>query len=41
VWPGQTLVTEGWNEGNRVLARTSVKERNEVVLSHVALEVAR
>jgi acyl dehydratase len=40
VWPGQTLVTEGWIEGSRVFARTSVKERNEVVLSHVALEIA-
>ena len=40
VWPGQTLVTEGWIEGKRVLARTSVKERNEVVLSHVALDIA-
>jgi acyl dehydratase len=40
VWPGQTLVTEGWREGDKVLARTSVKEREEVVLSHVALEIA-
>ena len=38
VWPGQTLVTEGWIEGTRVYARTSVKERNEVVLSHVTIE---
>lgn len=41
VWPGQTLVTEGWIEGSKVLARTSVKERNEVVLSDVVLEIAR
>jgi acyl dehydratase len=40
VWPGQTLVTEGWVEGPRVFARTSIKERNEVVLSHVALDIA-
>ena len=40
VWPGQTLVTDGWIEGSRVLARTSAKERTEVVLSHVALDIA-
>jgi acyl dehydratase len=39
VWPGQTLVTEGWVEGHKVLARTCVKERTEVVLSHVVLEI--
>ena len=40
VWPGQTLVTDGWIEGRKVFARTSVKERNEVVLSHVTLDLA-
>jgi acyl dehydratase len=40
VWPGETLVTEGWIEGSRVFARTSVKERNEVVLSHCAADLA-
>ncbi|MFO0561900.1 MAG: MaoC/PaaZ C-terminal domain-containing protein [Polyangiales bacterium] len=39
VWPGETLVTEGWTEGSRVFARTSVKERNEVVLSHCAIDL--
>jgi acyl dehydratase len=39
VWPGETLVTEGWVEGSRVLARTSVKERSEVVLSHCAIDL--
>lgn len=39
VWPGETLVTEGWTEGARVFARTSVKERNEVVLSHCAIDL--
>lgn len=40
VWPGDTLVTEGWVESNKVFVRTSVKERNEVVLSHGALDIA-
>jgi acyl dehydratase len=39
VWPGETLVTEGWVEGHRVAARTSAKERAEVVLSHVVVEI--
>jgi acyl dehydratase len=41
VWPGQTLVTEGWIDGARVVARTSVKERNEVVLSNCLVEITR
>ncbi len=40
VWPGQTLTTDAWIEGKRVFARMSVKERNEVVLSHVMLGLA-
>jgi acyl dehydratase len=39
VWPGETLVTEGWVEGERIFARTSVKERGEVVLSHCAIDL--
>lgn len=39
VWPGDTLVAEGWIEGNKVFARVSVKERNEVVLSHGVAEL--
>lgn len=39
VWPGNTLVTEGWIEGSKVFARASVKERNEVVLSHAVVEL--
>ena len=34
VWPGDTLVTEGWNVApGKVALRVSVKERGEVVLS--------
>lgn len=40
VWPGQTLVTDAWIEGKKVFARMSVKERSEVVLSHVVVCLA-
>jgi len=34
VWPGDTLVTEGWNTGDgKIALSVSVKERNETVLS--------
>lgn len=39
VWPGETLITHCWVEDKRVIARTSVKERSEVVLSHCALDI--
>jgi acyl dehydratase len=33
VWPGETLVTEGWVAGSGAALRVRVKERDEVVLS--------
>lgn len=34
VWPGDTLRTEVWSDGERVWFRTSTKERGDAVLSH-------
>ncbi len=39
VWPGDTLVTDGWVEGSMVYVRTATRERSEVVLSHCRAEI--
>lgn len=39
VFPGDTLRTEAWVEAGRVIARVSVPERNEQVLTHCVCEI--
>ena len=39
VWPGDTLVTDGWVDGSMVYVRTATRERSEVVLSHCRAEI--
>jgi (3R)-3-hydroxyacyl-CoA dehydrogenase / 3a,7a,12a-trihydroxy-5b-cholest-24-enoyl-CoA hydratase / enoyl-CoA hydratase 2 len=39
VLPGETLVTEMWKDGNKVLFRSKVKERGEVCISNAAIEL--
>jgi 3-hydroxyacyl-CoA dehydrogenase/3a,7a,12a-trihydroxy-5b-cholest-24-enoyl-CoA hydratase len=38
VLPGETLQTEMWKDGDKVLFRTKVKERGEVCISNAAIE---
>ncbi len=41
VWPGDTLITEGWREDERVILRVSTKERpGEYVVANAWAEVA-
>jgi 3-hydroxyacyl-CoA dehydrogenase/3a,7a,12a-trihydroxy-5b-cholest-24-enoyl-CoA hydratase len=39
VLPGETLVTEMWKDGNKVIFRTKIKERSEVCISNAAAEL--
>jgi acyl dehydratase len=41
VWPGETIRTEGWKDGNRVILRASTKERpGDFVFSNAYAELA-
>jgi (3R)-3-hydroxyacyl-CoA dehydrogenase / 3a,7a,12a-trihydroxy-5b-cholest-24-enoyl-CoA hydratase / enoyl-CoA hydratase 2 len=39
VLPGETLITELWKEGGKVIFRTKIKERGEVCISNAAVEL--
>lgn len=38
--PGETLVTEMWKEGNKVLFQTKVKETGKLAIGGAAAELA-
>jgi 3-hydroxyacyl-CoA dehydrogenase/3a,7a,12a-trihydroxy-5b-cholest-24-enoyl-CoA hydratase len=39
VLPGETLITEMWKDGDKVVFRTKIKERGEVCISNAAVEL--
>lgn len=39
VFPGETLVTEMWQHGDRIVFRCRVKERGEICISNAAIEL--
>jgi (3R)-3-hydroxyacyl-CoA dehydrogenase / 3a,7a,12a-trihydroxy-5b-cholest-24-enoyl-CoA hydratase / enoyl-CoA hydratase 2 len=39
VFPGETLVTEMWKDGQKVVFRCKVKERDKTVISNAAIEL--
>lgn len=41
IWPGETIVTKGWREDDRVVIRAATEERpDEVVFTHAYAELA-